>query len=65
VGDGSLGGISATIAAYEALLLRGFDVAAIVLMDSGLANWKYLRQHFGQRLPIVPLPACKDPPQSR
>ncbi|CAL8463526.1 g3060 [Coccomyxa elongata] len=64
VGDGRLGGISSTIAARECLLLRGYDLAAIVLMDDGLANWKYLREHFGNRVPVVPLPPCRPPPHT-
>lgn len=38
VGDGRLGGISATISAYESLKLRGYDVVAIVIEDHGLVN---------------------------
>lgn len=40
VGDSKLGGISATLSAYEALRLRGYDVSAIVLFQSteGLEN---------------------------
>lgn len=64
VGDGHLGGISTTIGAQECLLLRGYDLAAIVLMDSGLANWKYLREHFGGRVPVIGLPPCSPPPQT-
>jgi hypothetical protein len=33
VGDPRLGGISATISAYESLTLRGYDVDLIVFMD--------------------------------
>lgn len=33
VGDSSLDGISATISAYESLLLRGYDVGAIAMLD--------------------------------
>ena len=36
VGDARLGGISATIAAYELLRGRGYDVAAIVMLEAGL-----------------------------
>lgn len=64
MGDGRLGGISTTIAAHECLLLRGYDLAAIVLMDGGLANWKYLREHFGGRVPVIGLPTCNPPPQT-
>ena len=64
MGDGRLGGISSTIAAQECLLLRGYDLAAVVLMDAGLANWKYLREHFGKRGPVVNLPPCRPPPHT-
>ena len=33
VGDGRLGGISATLTALESLLLRGYDVAALVMIE--------------------------------
>jgi dethiobiotin synthetase/adenosylmethionine--8-amino-7-oxononanoate aminotransferase len=33
VGDARLGGISATLCAYESLMLRGHDVAAVVLLE--------------------------------
>lgn len=36
VGDARLGGISATLSAYESLVLRGYDVDALLLMDSAL-----------------------------
>jgi dethiobiotin synthetase/adenosylmethionine--8-amino-7-oxononanoate aminotransferase len=36
VGDPRLGGISATISAYESLVLRGYDVEAIVFFDPSL-----------------------------
>ncbi|TMW66724.1 hypothetical protein Poli38472_014036 [Pythium oligandrum] len=39
VGDGKLGGISGTISALESLLIRGYDVAAICLIEQdGLDN---------------------------
>ena len=34
VGDGRLGGISATLSALESLLLRGYDVAAVVFLET-------------------------------
>lgn len=33
VGDARLGGISATLTAYEALLMRGMDIEAVVLLE--------------------------------
>jgi Adenosylmethionine-8-amino-7-oxononanoate aminotransferase len=38
VGDGRLGGISATLSALESLIVRGYDVHAIVLIDSSNAH---------------------------
>ncbi|GLE01124.1 hypothetical protein PINS_up009954 [Pythium insidiosum] len=39
IGDGKLGGISATVSALESLLIRGYDVAAICLIEQdGLDN---------------------------
>ncbi|GKE04394.1 bifunctional dethiobiotin synthetase/7,8-diamino-pelargonic acid aminotransferase, mitochondrial, partial [Tanacetum coccineum] len=56
VGDGRLGGISGTISAYESLIIRGYDVVAIVLEDHGLANEVPLR------VPVLVLPPIpKDP----
>jgi dethiobiotin synthetase/adenosylmethionine--8-amino-7-oxononanoate aminotransferase len=55
VGDHRLGGISATISAYESLLLRGYDVEAIVLMsDEALGNTAALSQHFGKEVGCCP-----------
>nr|CAB3482573.1 unnamed protein product [Digitaria exilis] len=42
VGDGRLGGISSTLSAYETLLLRGYDVSAVILEDRDLLNDKFL-----------------------
>ncbi|GJW54676.1 bifunctional dethiobiotin synthetase/7,8-diamino-pelargonic acid aminotransferase, mitochondrial [Tanacetum coccineum] len=56
VGDGRLGGISGTISAYESLIIRGYDVVAIVLEDHGLENEVPLR------VPVLVLPSIpKDP----
>lgn len=38
VGDSSLGGISATLAAYEALCIRGYEVPAVVLFADPTAT---------------------------
>lgn len=35
VGDSRLGGVSATLAAYDALRMRGYDVFAVVFFDGG------------------------------
>ncbi|KAK3265726.1 hypothetical protein CYMTET_25616, partial [Cymbomonas tetramitiformis] len=38
IGDGRLGGISATITAYESLRARGYDVPIIAICDGSLDN---------------------------
>lgn len=50
VGDHKLGGISSTIAAYEALLLRGYIVDAIAIFrDTYYRNWEYISEYFRDR----------------
>lgn len=65
VGSNRLGGISATITAYDSLLMRGYDVVAIVLiLNKSLDNAEYLSHNFrkhkhwvgGKRPVIVVLP---------
>lgn len=44
VGDGRLGGISGTISALESLLIRGYDIAAVCLIEQdGLNNANAIR----------------------
>ncbi|XP_013733073.1 bifunctional dethiobiotin synthetase/7,8-diamino-pelargonic acid aminotransferase, mitochondrial [Brassica napus] len=62
VGDGKLGGISGTIAAYESLKLRGYDVAAVVFEDHGLVNEVPLTSYLRNKVPVLVLPPVpKDP----
>lgn len=62
VGDGRLGGISGTISAYESLIIRGYDVVAIVLEDHGLENEVPLSSYLRNRVPVLVLPSIpKDP----
>jgi bifunctional dethiobiotin synthetase / adenosylmethionine---8-amino-7-oxononanoate aminotransferase len=50
IGDSKLGGISATISAYESLLLRGYDIDAVLLFrEDYYRNWEYLQPYFGER----------------
>lgn len=49
VGDGRLGGISATVSAYESLKIRGYDVVAVVFEDHGLLNEEPLTVYFRNR----------------
>jgi dethiobiotin synthetase/adenosylmethionine--8-amino-7-oxononanoate aminotransferase len=62
VGDGRLGGISGTIAAYESLKLRGYDIAAVVFEDHGLVNEVPLTSYLRNKVPVLVLPPVpKDP----
>lgn len=54
VGDGRLGGISTTLAAADVLRMRGYDIAAVLLLEGSLANSAAVRQN---------LP-CASPPLS-
>ena len=47
VGDSRLGGISTTLSAYETLIMRGYDVPAIVMAGGALAasNSEAIQQH--------------------
>ncbi|KAJ7276666.1 PLP-dependent transferase [Mycena rebaudengoi] len=50
VGDSRLGGISATISAYESLLMRGYIVDSILLFrDTYYRNWEFLTPYFSER----------------
>ncbi|KAJ7187133.1 PLP-dependent transferase [Mycena filopes] len=50
VGDSRLGGISATISAYESLLLRGYIVDSILLFrDQYYRNSEFLTPYFAER----------------
>ena len=45
VGDGRLGGISATLSAMESLLIRGYDIAGMVVPETGYDNASALRDY--------------------
>lgn len=58
LGDSRLGGISATIAAYEALLGRGYDVPAVVLFDNPeLENEVSVQHHIKPGTAVFVAPA--------
>ncbi|KAH9991195.1 PLP-dependent transferase [Xylariaceae sp. FL0662B] len=65
VADAKLGGISLTIAAWESLRLRGYDVEAVLVFrddDGQHDNARYLRDYFARfGVPVVALP--KPPPR--
>lgn len=64
VGDAKLGGISLTIAAFEALRLRGYDVESILMFENDVhENHVYLREYFGERFGGVPVVALAAPPE--
>jgi dethiobiotin synthetase/adenosylmethionine--8-amino-7-oxononanoate aminotransferase len=63
VGDGRLGGISATLSAYDSLALRGHQVPLVVLMDDGqLANSEAIRQQLRGTASVLAFPVCQPPP---
>ncbi|GAA6032928.1 hypothetical protein JCM8097_000053 [Rhodosporidiobolus ruineniae] len=50
VASAELGGISTTISAYESLLLRGYDVdAVLVFREEYYQNYSYFEKWFGER----------------
>ena len=59
VGDGALGGISATLCAHEALARRGHAVAAVALLDGGLRNEEAIRDNLPAETPVVVLPPIR------
>ncbi|KAI0636199.1 onanonoxo-7-onima-8-eninoihtemlysoneda [Trametes polyzona] len=62
IGDSRLGGISSTIASYEAMLLRGYIVDAVLLFrDEYYRNWEYLSPYFAER--GVPVVSVQPPPE--
>ncbi|EFN56014.1 hypothetical protein CHLNCDRAFT_145418 [Chlorella variabilis] len=63
VGDGRLGGISATLSAYDSLALRGHQVPLVVLMDDGrLDNARAIQRHLGSKASVLAFPVCQPPP---
>ncbi|KAK9864959.1 hypothetical protein WJX84_008815 [Apatococcus fuscideae] len=68
VGDGRLGGISATLSAQDSLNLRGHTTAAVVVSEvDGLDNSSALRRHLGtsplgHQVPVLELPALPQAP---
>ncbi|ORY69120.1 pyridoxal phosphate-dependent transferase [Pseudomassariella vexata] len=62
VADFRLGGISSTIAAYESLLVRGYDVESVLVFeDAYYRNSDYLMDYFAAR--DIPLLALQRPPE--
>jgi dethiobiotin synthetase/adenosylmethionine--8-amino-7-oxononanoate aminotransferase len=68
VGDSKLGGISATISAYESLFLRGFDVPLLLTFkEDQYRNFEFFRDFFAKKnvevaaipAPPPPLPSLK------
>ena len=59
VGDARLGGISATLCAWECLLRRGYDVDSLLFVggDAGLGNAAYV-----ERLTRTAVAGCPPPP---
>lgn len=60
VGDHKLGGIAATVSAAESLIMRGYDIDAVVCFDdkSKYQNAEYLKTYFkdNMKLPVYTIP---------
>ncbi|TGO23833.1 hypothetical protein BPAE_0120g00120 [Botrytis paeoniae] len=60
VGDPKLGGISATISAWESLHLRGYDIdSVLIFQEEKYGNYAYLSKYFQERgvnTTIIPPP---------
>jgi dethiobiotin synthetase/adenosylmethionine--8-amino-7-oxononanoate aminotransferase len=60
VGDHKLGGIASTISAAESLIMRGYDLDAVVCFDdqSKYQNAEYLKRYFNDklRIPVYTIP---------
>ncbi|KAI2511952.1 hypothetical protein MHU86_2468 [Fragilaria crotonensis] len=53
VGDGRLGGISATLSSLESLIIRGYDVAGLILIETPpYNNLSALREHASRQLKL-------------
>ncbi|KAL1949821.1 hypothetical protein VTO73DRAFT_8702 [Trametes versicolor] len=64
IGDSRLGGISSTIASYEAMLIRGYIVDAVLLFrDEYYRNWEYLAPYFAER--GIPVTSIQPPPERK
>ncbi|RAL63901.1 hypothetical protein DID88_003089 [Monilinia fructigena] len=65
VGDPKLGGISATISAWESLHLRGYDIESVLIFqDERYGNYAYLSKYFQERgitTTVVPPPPQQIP----
>ncbi|KAJ3333776.1 hypothetical protein HDU91_002849, partial [Kappamyces sp. JEL0680] len=64
VGDANLGGISTTLASYDSLKLRGYDIPFIVMFDNPqYSNHTLLQQQLGDQVKIhvVPPPPQQNP----
>ncbi|KAG6081084.1 hypothetical protein E4U15_003048 [Claviceps sp. LM218 group G6] len=63
IGDSRLGGISQTIAAYESLRIRGYDVEAVLLFrNARYENHRFLADYFMQNH-RVPVSSVAEPPR--
>ncbi|KAI5921518.1 bifunctional dethiobiotin synthetase/adenosylmethionine-8-amino-7-oxononanoate aminotransferase [Camillea tinctor] len=59
IGDSKLGGISQTIAAFESLKLRGYNIQTVLLFqEAQYENYRYLTDHFcGEHgIPVTTVP---------
>lgn len=65
IADSRLGGISASISAYESLVLRGYDIQSVLLFrDDYYQNHRYLQDYFQRKnIPLRPVPGPPPRPE--
>ncbi|KAI1504477.1 bifunctional dethiobiotin synthetase/adenosylmethionine-8-amino-7-oxononanoate aminotransferase [Biscogniauxia marginata] len=64
IGDSKLGGISQTIAAFESLRLRGYNIETVLIFrETQYENYRYLTDHFyGEHgIPVATVPQPPPP----
>lgn len=52
-GDGKLGGISATLSSLESLIIRGYNVVGIVMLETGYGNVSAIREYAAREVKLT------------
>ncbi|KAJ3185697.1 hypothetical protein HDU85_001051 [Gaertneriomyces sp. JEL0708] len=66
IGDSQLGGVSTTLSAYESLLLRGYDVTAVLMFDSPkYQNHEAVLRNIDRNVPMFLYAPPPDMPRPR
>ncbi|KAJ3172606.1 hypothetical protein HDU88_005935 [Geranomyces variabilis] len=66
VGDANLGGVSTTLSAYESLVLRGYDVSAVLMFNNPkYRNHEAIAEQIDAAIPLHVFDLPPDPPRPR